>query len=94
MIHRIFRYLFPRIRTRDKLPLLSIRYSSQHSKTRATPAEIEMLKLAGLARTDADAARLRNKHRGISATQIVKKLRKPRRRKPWLRAWKRFKKLW
>ncbi len=95
MLHKFVRYLFPPRYTVDKLPLLPIRYSG--SSTRSTSDKkqwIDLLKRAGLARTNADAVNILNYYPGLGIEEIIKREKRKRRRVPRLiRAWTRFKRL-
>lgn len=100
MIGRLLRYLFPRRSLRQSLPLATRQWSSQEYPG-SIPAEfqdnIALLRMAGLARTDADGYRLIRKFNKAGVTdirQIMKAVKRQRRSMPrWERAKKRFKRL-
>jgi len=99
MIKALFHYLFPPRRIQDRLPLLPRDWSSEHSRMGQHPDElgfdVRMLKGHGVARTDADAYRLIEKHRRAAHKKIVKEEKRLRRKTPrLLRAWERLKRLW
>jgi len=97
MIMRILVYLFPKRHLREKLPLLPRQFSSNHFPG-AIPEhvheEISFIRLAGLARTDADAYRLlKGYHKqGIGRIDQIIKLasRERRQMSTWARAKRRF----
>ena len=92
----MFRYFFPKIRLREKLPLLPTSFSSDthpHS-FEADDHTIRLLKGAGVARTTADAHRLIHKQKYRSAAEIIQRVKPKRRRLSRLaKAWQRFKAL-
>lgn len=94
---RLIHYLFPPLRGRDRLPLPSRAWSSEHSRSPVSledPGAIRMLKGHGLAQTNADAATILRQHRGIPINDLVRDLKRKRRREPRLqRAWRKFKEL-
>lgn len=97
MIKRAIKYLFPGLTLRQKLPLLPLRYSSD---TGAMPPDevrviVDLLKGYAVARTDQDAMRILDLHRGKSIQEIIKQTRRDRKRvHPLKRAWIRLKARW
>jgi len=91
-----FRYLFPKRRLKDQLPLLPNRYSSRRGNVDRRYADaIRLLKGHGAAKTDQDAMRLLKKHPGRSVLQIIAIAKRERVETPKLaRAWERLKRLW
>ncbi len=95
MIRRLLRYLFPRPRLRNRLPLLPLDWSMDTPVKSHRRQAVELVKGWDLARTNADAIRLLNRYRGQPVNAIVQAERRNRRRDPRLqRAWRRLKKLW
>lgn len=92
----LLRYLFPPVRTRAKLPLLPLAWSSDTGlHNQADWWTTFLLKGHGLARTDHDATRVLAKHRGKSLDKTIQAARRKRRRESNVRrAIKRFKRLW
>ena len=91
----LLKYLFPKRRLQHELPLLPLGYSSKNGHVDpALKGTIDLLKGYNLAKTDADAMRLIRQYKGKTGPQIVKILKRHRRRVPPLkRAWRRFKRL-
>lgn len=99
MFRRIRLYFWPRRTLRQRLPLPPIRYTSNNSPWGDPPHElkntISLLKGYGVARTDHDAYRLLQRYPGMTARQIARLMRRPRRFWPRLkRAWERFRLIW
>jgi hypothetical protein len=92
----MFRYLFPRLRLRERLPLLPLEYSSRQSRYRLTRnPDIDLLKMAGVARTDHDALRLLKRNPGMPVGETIKQYKRKRRREGRLqKAWRRLKMIW
>ena len=91
----IIRYLFPRIRTVDRLPLLPLDYSIEEKIIPKDEEAIRLLKGYQIARTDADARRVLRANPGKSVHDIVKENQRHRRRfNRIIRAIWRFKRLW
>mgnify|MGYP005847452549 CR=1 FL=1 len=95
MLRRMFRYFFPRLLPREKLPLPSRRYSSPNINREIPEEEVWKIDLIignGLARTQEDAKRLLMRYPGLSLTRLIKTEKRKRRRLGRLaRAWRRFK---
>ena len=95
MIRRLLRYLFPRPRLRDRLPLLPLEWSMDTPVKPHRRQAIELIKGFDLARTDADAKRLLVRYRGQPINTIIQAERRIRRREPRIkRGWRRLKRLW
>lgn len=97
MIQKALKYLFPKLKARQKLPLLPLTYSVDSKLT--IPAQMQgdviRLKLAAVARTDHDAIQLLLEHRGMTVRQIIDKHKRHRMRSnKWVRALVRAKALW
>lgn len=97
MISKALKYLFPKLKARQKLPLLPLTYSVDSKPT--IPAQMQgdviRLKLAAVARTDHDAIQLLLEHPGMNVKQIIDKNRRKRKRSnKWVRAWDRLKARW
>jgi hypothetical protein len=94
---RLIKYLFPPRKTRQKLPLLSLRWSSDqcpYPSKRNFDYEIYMLQAAGVARTPEDCLRLLHTY-GPWCQTIIQAERRKRRFKPRLvRAWERLQRIW
>lgn len=95
---RVIKYLFiPKRRLVQKLPLLPLQFSSKNGPAvdPALAQEVWLLKGHSVARTDQDALRLLQKHKGKSAREIIKQVKRKRRFKPWLQTfWHRLKRIW
>jgi len=92
---KAIKYLFPKPHGKQLLPLLSRAYTSGRHPSGDPPTEIindlELLRIAGIARTLADAQRIYNRYPGQPVSTIIrieKRLRK--RTSKFSRALKRF----
>lgn len=99
MLRKAMGYFFPKRKPRDKLPLLPLRYSSDHSPYGKPPAKyahmITILKMRALARTDQDAMRLIRRYPGKSLDELIKITTRRRRYLGLLKMfWKRLKRAW
>lgn len=95
MIRSIIRYLFPGIRTVDRLPLLPLDYSIEEKIIPKDEEAIRLLKGNQIARTTADALRILRANPGKSVQDIVREYQRKRRRfNRIIRAFYRFKRLW
>jgi hypothetical protein len=95
----LIKYLFPKLRDRDKLPLLPLEWSSSTSRHGRPDSELanhrEALKSNSLARTDQDADRLLRLHKDKPINEVIQIAKRNRRREPRLkRALRRLKRLW
>jgi hypothetical protein len=95
MIRGILRYLFPRLKPTDRLPLLPRGFSSDHISTaEADQADVRYALGRSAARSQADAHRLLIKSNKKSARLAVNEKRRERRREGrWHKAWRKFRKL-
>ncbi len=94
MIGRFIRYWIPGRGLRHKLPLLSRDFSSEVG-TPADPHKAELLKMAAVARTDADAQRVLDRYPNQHTAKVIKFERRGRRRRRWLKILvSRFKGMW
>lgn len=97
MISQLFRYLFPRVPNRNRLPLLPLDYSSTVGPTIPDDlAEtVRLLKGHAVARTDQDAMRLLKRYPGATVRKIIQTEKRQRKRQNRLVvAVRRLKKLW
>lgn len=94
---RLLKYLFPRRRLQQRLPLLSRDPSSDQSPYTDDPDPfwVRRLMAAGCAKSRQDAIRLIRRYPGVGIDQLIRSERRRRRLKSrigW--AWFRFRRMW
>jgi len=95
MIPSIIRYLFPKIRTVNRLPLLPLDYSVDDPNVGNEDEAIRLLMGNQIARTRADARRILRANPDKSVREIVRERQRHRRRLGRIiRAFWRFIRLW